>query len=978
MELVAEAYGIPRKGAFGQLRETCLDVLGWTDDSPPSLPVQRPKKTDAEIEREDAARKAKALQRASAARQIILQSVKPIDDGAAYLKARGLPVDAPNARWMPNPLNLPFKSKTKTHMQAEGATGAIVMVARTRDGDAKAVQCIIIGTGGRPILEPERPGKKRRKLKRTLGAVRDPKTPAAFRLPGSADKPLVLTDGPEDAISAYSAGYPAWAALGSAFKNLDPEQGRTLVIFADNDGADSRAQATLEKAAVHFTDKGHPVAIARAPEPHKDANDLLQAEGPEAVTAAIEAATPWTPPGDDLPPYRPARRPVRAEALYANHVAIMDGVKAEYEADAVYQANRDYRDRYNDERKARGLFGPVFKADRREAADRFRSEVSALTGIPERDLKLRGGAQGQLLLIVSDVAAGKSHTVAIAIRQHGRGLVTWLLVPTNEKAREAVAEFNQGSAPDQPLALFWPGYGATMKPERRNEPGKRYCQRPDAMDAALKAGVENIGQSLCDDGKGSRCSFAATCPLLAARSAARDAADSERGALIVMAHANATGSTGAPQAGLIVIEEDIVGEAEESQFLTFENMSRIDWENGGDAGLINDQIAAWKAMEPLAEAIRAKPGSVGLMDRIRATVTREQIEAMRDALKAKAKRAAALIKPGMYEANILEYLQGERPSPTAQQRAFLDVLLDQWEGGPDSPRIAHIPERRNDDGDPRAAGVKVYVRRKIRKSRSGGLLALDATGNPERLAEALGVDADDIDVINTRTRLPVLHTEIIGQSFAKAKIKAPNPETKGGKNLASKIALFIEGFGGSNAFVATAKSIEQTLRDALPPGMAIAHHGAMRGLNSHAESPAAFLVSREEPTPWAVEAAVATRHGKQARDLTAIRDDALTQAAGRVRYVRQARMVFSMTGTGALGGNECAPDLPTGFRLDVEDAWTLAAFAAVARRNGGALALSKKALTEADRTLFSTPSRNLDALDDMADRYPLGGADRYI
>jgi hypothetical protein len=32
------------------------------------------------------------------------------------------------------------------------------------------------------------------------------------------------------------------------------------------------------------------------------------------------------------------------------------------------------------------------------------------------------------------------------------------------------------------------------------------------------------------------------------------------------------------------------------------------------------------------------------------------------------------------------------------------------------------------------------------------------------------------------------------------------------------------------------------------------------------------------------------------RELTAIRDDALTQAAGRVRYVRQARMVFSMTG----------------------------------------------------------------------------------
>ncbi|MDC0361102.1 hypothetical protein OAN80_04985, partial [Alphaproteobacteria bacterium] len=119
---------------------------------------------------------------------------------------------------------------------------------------------------------------------------------------------------------------------------------------------------------------------------------------------------------------------------------------------------------------------------------------------------------------------------------------------------------------------------------------------------------------------------------------------------------------------------------------------------------------------------------------------------------------------------------------------------------------------------------------------------LDATGKPERIAEALDVDPAEIEVINTRTRLPVLHTEITGRSFAKGQVATA-------KNLANKMALFIEGIGGQYAFVATAKSVEQTLSDALPPGMAIAHNGAMRGLNSHADSPAAFLVSREEPTP---------------------------------------------------------------------------------------------------------------------------------
>ena len=331
-----------------------------------------------------------------------------------------------------------------------------------------------------------------------------------------------------------------------------------------------------------------------------------------------------------------------------------------------------------------------------------------------------------------------------------------------------------------------------------------------------------------------------------------------------MAHANMISGTGAPAAGLIVVDEDIVGEATESQFLTFENMARIDWD-GPDTGIINDQITAWEAMGPLVEAIKAAPGSVGLMERIRTAVTREQIDAMREALKDRARRVAAMVKPGMDSDNILKQLEGERPSPIASQRAFLEVIADQWEGGPDSPRITHIPERNSDDGETYAAGIKFYVRRKIRKSRSGGLLMLDATGKPERIAEALDVDPAEIEVINTRTRLPVLHTEITGRSFAKGQVATA-------KNLANKMALFIEGIGGKNAFVATAKSVEQTLSDALPPGMAIAHHGAMLGLNSHADSPAAFLVSREEPTPWAVEVAVATRHGERASALNLIGD----------------------------------------------------------------------------------------------------------
>lgn len=358
---------------------------------------------------------------------------------------------------------------------------------------------------------------KGNKIKLSLGALPEG---VSYRLQGRDDAPEVFVEGPEDAICIHMAGYSVQAALGAGRLHKLIPSGRRVVIFADNDAAGTGL--ALDKAIAGLIAQGCAVAIAHAPAPHKDANDLLQAEGAGAVAAAIERATPWTPPGGSLPTYYPERGKVRAAGMFQMHKAIMGAVQAAYHVADVRKAARGARTRAEDALtlNVNGInSGRIAPSARRKAILEAKAEVSAETGIPVFELKFRGMPKGRVSLIVSDVAAGKSYAMAQAIREHGKAHTTWVLGPTLDKTREACVEYNDQASPGDPTGVLWPGYSA------KDGEGKRYCLRPDVMDAALRAGVEEIGASLCDDRKGSRCPHYARCPLQTLRRQAHEAAN---------------------------------------------------------------------------------------------------------------------------------------------------------------------------------------------------------------------------------------------------------------------------------------------------------------------------------------------------------------------------------------------------------------------------------------------------------------------
>jgi hypothetical protein len=109
----------------------------------------------------------------------------------------------------------------------------------------------------------------------------------------SAD-PLLLTEGPEDAIaiwSAFAGNRHAAASLGAVNLSKAKITG-DVVVCGDNDSVGYEKALVAAKA---LAARGCQVAIAFPPSGIKDFNDLFDAKGAEAVQAAIEAAEPYVP-----------------------------------------------------------------------------------------------------------------------------------------------------------------------------------------------------------------------------------------------------------------------------------------------------------------------------------------------------------------------------------------------------------------------------------------------------------------------------------------------------------------------------------------------------------------------------------------------------------------------------------------------------------------------------------------------------------
>ena len=155
------------------------------------------------------------------------------------------------------------------YLPAKGRShGALVAIARNRDGDIQAVQCVFLNDGQKAQIDVP---------KRSTGVLDG----AAVRLPGLRGDELVIAEGPETALSVYQAwGRESWIALGSVAKLVNQlPLDRVVVIARDADQHGSEAAQALEKAMGSMANRGVNLRVAVPPMPTKagyDFNDALQ------------------------------------------------------------------------------------------------------------------------------------------------------------------------------------------------------------------------------------------------------------------------------------------------------------------------------------------------------------------------------------------------------------------------------------------------------------------------------------------------------------------------------------------------------------------------------------------------------------------------------------------------------------------------------------------------------------------------------
>lgn len=166
---------------------------------------------------------------------------------------------------------------------------AIVLAATRDDGVVQAVQLVRLGDDARKA-DDGRPSK----------LSRGPQDGALVRLPGDPAGPLLVAEGPETGLSVWRAtGAETWVSLGTMAKAELP-LGRRVVVAADDDprrpidGKPANAAKQLRQAVARWRKAGVDLVMAYPWKDRRgdksDFNDVMKAQGIEAVRTRIEAA----------------------------------------------------------------------------------------------------------------------------------------------------------------------------------------------------------------------------------------------------------------------------------------------------------------------------------------------------------------------------------------------------------------------------------------------------------------------------------------------------------------------------------------------------------------------------------------------------------------------------------------------------------------------------------------------------------------
>lgn len=218
------------------------------------------------------------------------------DDGtiAAYLRHRGLSGDVPESLRRHDALSYWDDG------QELGKFPAMLALVTGPDGKPVTFHRTYLAPGGAGKADVPAPKKMMPPVR--PGATRG----AAIRLTDAARDTLAVAEGIETTQAVHEAtGQDAWATIsagGMAAVEI-PEHVRTVYVWADHDpdtdGRRGAGQVAAEKLAERLHAEGRTAYVLLPPEPGTDWLDVFVADGPEALRAALHAAEPWGPAGDE-------------------------------------------------------------------------------------------------------------------------------------------------------------------------------------------------------------------------------------------------------------------------------------------------------------------------------------------------------------------------------------------------------------------------------------------------------------------------------------------------------------------------------------------------------------------------------------------------------------------------------------------------------------------------------------------------------
>jgi len=187
---------------------------------------------------------------------------------------------------------------------------ALVAIATDASDVVRAVQRIHLAKQDTKIDQAEVERRKLPAVKVTNGTLAG----AAVRLPGPADGPLLLCEGPETGLTAWSCTHhEVWIALGG-IANLTPPAGRQIVVCRDDDRRYTPADKKLSRTVAEWRRAGIKVAVAKPWEARRgdgsDLADVILADGVEAVRRRINAVLASSRTLIERVPVKEARRQV--------------------------------------------------------------------------------------------------------------------------------------------------------------------------------------------------------------------------------------------------------------------------------------------------------------------------------------------------------------------------------------------------------------------------------------------------------------------------------------------------------------------------------------------------------------------------------------------------------------------------------------------------------------------------------------------